>query len=351
MSEAFQPVDGAAQSAFFRQCIEKGLDAQGFYGYGFLSRQALLGVLEKTAVPRETLRKYDIDSAKSAVAVALRYGEGLYPPPSWAAPRFDDAGFPPPHRERAPHKDASAILDQQGVLRIARFARANWYGELGRRLEKVVSRAVDAASRRGLQTPPPKAWHRLVNSGIPEKPLAVRAGLGWIGRNGILIAKRANAGEAGEPKYSSAVVLGILLCPVPVEAEEAAAQPNLCGTCRRCIDACPTRALDSGPAGGYDRNLCIQHWSALEGILPEIVEKSRGNRLYGCDSCLEPCPHFKPDGAAHTVRGLLGPALPARYFLSADDATIRKNFKDTALGRTWMSPEAFRRNARGALGR
>ena len=77
------------------------------------------------------------------------------------------------------------------MLRIARFARANWYRELSRRMRSAVSRTIAEAAEEGTTLPPAKAWHRLVNSGLPEKPLAERAGLGWMGKNGIVIAAAA----------------------------------------------------------------------------------------------------------------------------------------------------------------
>lgn len=79
-----------------------------------------------------------------------------------------------------------------------------------------------------------------------------------------------------------------------------------CGSCRACIEACPTGALSQsrdGQAGGilYQRELCLQHWSALSGGLPPEIEAAWAGRLYGCDACLEACPRFHPDQSSKFV--------------------------------------------------
>ena len=192
------------------------------------------------------------------------------------------------------------------------------------------------------------------------------AGLGWLGRNGILAAAKGE-GVTG-PDFSSAVVLGLLLCPIDLDPPAAEPLARRCGRCRRCLDACPTGALElpdeaGGAQGGgaksrqsleasaYRRERCIQHWTAKAGELPARIEAALDGRLYGCDSCLEACPYFLTDKEADTPLGRLGPALPAARILEPDDAALRRALAGTALDRSWMSPDAFRRNARLALRR
>jgi len=304
------------------------------FTFGFLSREAFLDVLKASGTQAGTMRKYDVDTTESVIVAALRYGEGLFPLPAWAAGGGD---------EQPCAKKADVFNAPRPMLQIGRFARANWYMELSGRMKE----AIGEAKGRGVPLPPPKAWRRLVNSGLPEKPLAVKAGLGWIGKNGILIARRKSCSPGRGALYSSAVVLGLILCPIDLGGKTDEPVKEGCGDCRLCAEACPTGALGGG-SSPYDRNLCIQHWTALDGEPPDAVRRAWGARLYGCDSCLEACPHFKTDSEATTGKGLLGPALPAEYFLSADDAVIRRDLSGTALDRAWMSIEAFRRNARAA---
>ncbi len=344
MSETAGGGDASSLAGALRGLLAGNLAAAGFYGYGFLSRAAFQAVLDRMDVPAEVRRKYTTDDAASVAVAALRYGEGAYAPPSWA--------------------EAARAADEPKVG-IARFARANWYRELSSRLESAAAATVAQALEAGIGLPPAKAWRRLVNSGLPEKPAAVMAGLGWIGRNGIVVAARAE-GSAG-PGFSSAVTLGLLFCPVDLEPPDPALLPQRCGQCHRCLDACPTGALGSECAaardGGdgepsreyarsreYSRERCLQHWTAKSGELPAPIAEALDGRLYGCDSCLEACPYFLTDPSAETSLGRLGPALPARCFPDSDDASLRRALKGSALDRSWMSMDAFRRNARLAIG-
>jgi epoxyqueuosine reductase QueG len=335
---------GGGGGAEIRRLLSENLDAAGFYGHGFLSGDAFADVLDETRVPAEVRRRYSgsgadapgcaerAAGAASVAVVALRYGEG----------EFGDAAA-------AGELRAGAAPDETAV-RLARFARANWYRELSGRLQAAVSATIAQAARTGLALPPAKAWRRLVNSGLPEKPSAAAAGLGWLGRNGLLVAAKGKGADG--PEFSSAVVLGLLLCPVDLEPPEAEPRARRCGSCRRCVESCPTGAL--GAAGGepsFARELCIQHWTALAGELPGPIADALGGRLYGCDSCLEACPYFSTDSDAADAPGRLGPALSARRILELDDTALRRAFAGTALDRSWMSLDAFRRNARLALDR
>jgi epoxyqueuosine reductase QueG len=265
--------------------------------------------------------------ARGAVAAALGYGEGPSEAPEWAR------GLSGP------------------VARIGRFARANWYAELSARLARAAELFRESSRASGYDPGPTKAWRRFVNSALPEKRLAVEAGMGEIGRNCLLL----------RPGRGSAVVLGVLLVPfdlpdsIPPDAKPGTPPgprselnaPRLsafCEKCGACLAVCPTGALRGD--GSLDRRLCLQHWSSVPGDVPAAVEAAWGDLLYGCDLCQEACPHFRPDPSARTDRGLLGPGLPAPWLDSASDCEIRAALKGSALGMSWISVSALKRSAR-----
>jgi epoxyqueuosine reductase QueG len=309
----------AAREAASSSLRSAGLELFGFVGEEPL-REACAGL---SAAARA---RYGADRARSAVAAALPFGEGPPEPPEWAR------GMEGP------------------LAALARFARADWYAELSARLRAAAALTRNALAAAGIDAGSPRDWRYLSNSGLPERRLAVAAGLGSLGRHGLVMAGG----------HGSAVVLGLLLMPIPLEpepgtriardAEHSAAQAALhecCVACEACVAACPTGAL--GP-GTFDRRLCLQHWSSIPGRLPRAVEAAWGDRLYGCDACQEACPLFKPDPAARTGRGLLGPGLPARFVAAASPEGLKELLRGSALGMSWISPEALARNAGLAAG-
>ena len=321
------PTGGTKDCPDYRALLERELEGAGFFTWGFLDKKALSAVLADCGTDPSVRRRYGIDEAEGLAVVALRYGEGEFPAPSWAGSDTFDP-------------------DETASVELARFARANWYGEILARLGGAVQHLVEKASQRGLDPPPPKRWKRLSNSPLPERLLALAAGLGVLGKNGLLIAepRSANRGAA-----TSAILIGLLVCPANFgEAPSAASSgKNTCASCNACIEACPTNALREGE--GFQRKLCLQNWTARDLDPPPAVEERMGSILYGCDRCLESCPHFLTDPGAHTDLGILGPRLPARFFLEKDDAEIRGKLSETALGLSWMSCGGFRRSASRAV--
>lgn len=113
-----------------------------------------------------------------------------------------------------------------------------------------------------------------------KKPLAERAGLGAVRRNTLLYT----------PEWGSCVVLTTERVEGEDENAECAAKNPLprCGTCRRCLDACPTGAL---PGYGIEREKCLRHHMLSGEIVPEPYRKRMGVRLLGCEICQRVCPH------------------------------------------------------------
>lgn len=141
---------------------------------------------------------------------------------------------------------------------------------------------------------PPFVARAFVDSApLAERSLAARAGLGWIGRNGMLIV----------PGLGAEVVLAEIVCNLPLQPGEPI-EPQ-CGPCHACQTACPTGALQSD--GTIDCRLCISYHSIENPApVPDAPAERWGPRLFGCDACVRACPHAAgPAGDAQ-----LQPRLP-----------------------------------------
>jgi epoxyqueuosine reductase len=196
---------------------------------------------------------------------------------------------------------------------VARYARGLDYHDvlrarLNRLLDWVRGEAPGCTGRGVVDTAP-----------LLERDFARRAGLGWFGKNTMLLNKRL-----GSYFFLGALLLDLELTPDP--AHEAAH----CGTCTACLDACPTQAFPA--PGQLDARLCISYLTIeLRGPVPEELRPQLGDWLFGCDVCQEVCPWNRkaPAGAE--------PAFAARPDLEAVDPV-------ELLG---LSKEAFRRRFRG----
>jgi epoxyqueuosine reductase len=170
----------------------------------------------------------------------------------------------------APDVSESISLDGKKAV-IARYARGRDYHKVLRdRLQKLCDRIAAQAGPFG---------HRAFSDSAPvmEVELAARAGLGWRGKHTLLLSR-----EAG-----SWFFLGEVYCdlPLPVDREEG----DHCGTCERCIEACPTRAI-RGPYQ-LDARRCISYLTIEhKSAIPEELRPLIGNRVYGCDDCQAVCP-------------------------------------------------------------
>ncbi len=173
-----------------------------------------------------------------------------------------------------------------------------------------------------------------------ERSLARQAGLGWIGRNTCLI---------NQP-LGSWFFLGEVL--VSVELEPDSPPPDRCGTCRRCIDACPTQAIVSAADGGWrlDARLCISTWTIEQrGPLPEEARAASGPLLFGCDICQEVCPWNRksPLSSVPQFQPLHPePDLAELTALTPED--FRARFRRTPLWRTKYA--GLLRNVATAMG-
>jgi epoxyqueuosine reductase len=171
-------------------------------------------------------------------------------------------------------RDADEVLADPDLAYVSRYA-------LGRDYHKVMrARLAQLADR--IRAHSASQAHRVfVDSGpILEKAFARDAGLGWIGKHTNLLHAKAG----------SWFFLGEILTDLPLPVDEPAT--NHCGTCRACIDVCPTRAIVAPYE--LDATRCISYLTIeLRTAIPEPFRKAIGNRVYGCDDCQLVCPWNK----------------------------------------------------------
>jgi epoxyqueuosine reductase len=217
----------------------------------------------------------------------------------------------------APAEDPLAALANGSRGAISCYAHGeDYHDDLGRRLKQVaglLARLSGEEVKVFVDTAP-----------LMEKPLAQAAGLGWQGKHTNLVSR----------EHGSWLFLGAILTTAELPPDEPEA--DHCGSCRRCLDVCPTEAfpapyqLDARRCIAY---LTIEH----KGHIAPEFRKPIGNRVFGCDDCLAVCPWNKFAKAASEARSDIGPdiaAPPLAELLQLDDAAFRRRFAGTPLKRT-----------------
>jgi epoxyqueuosine reductase len=173
---------------------------------------------------------------------------------------------------------------------------------------------------------------------ILEKTLAAEAGLGWQGKHTVLLSR----------EHGNWLMLGFVLTTLELPADASVGEH--CGTCRRCLDICPTGAfpapyvLDSRRCISY---LTIEH----KGAIPRELRPAFGNRVFGCDDCLAICPWNKFAAETREMKAKVDARLslpPLADLLALDDAAFRQFFAATPVKRTGR--DRFMRNVLIAAG-
>lgn len=173
---------------------------------------------------------------------------------------------------------------------------------------------------------------------LMEKPLAEKAGLGWQGKHTNLVSR----------DHGSWLFLGVML--TTAELEPDAPEKDHCGTCRACLDICPT---DAFPAPyQLDARRCISYLTIEhKGPIPVEFRKAIGNRIYGCDDCLAVCPWNKFAATASEAKLIAREDLkspPLAELLALDDAAFRALFSGSPVKR--IGRDRFIRNCLIAAG-
>jgi len=235
---------------------------------------------------------------------------------------------------------------------IARYAwsQQDYHDVLFKKLRQVEARlhqAVDSSSALGLPPQPELITRCYVDTGPHvERVYAKYAGIGWIGKNTCILNE----------KLGSWIFLGVILTSLELAPDLPAA--DRCGTCTRCIDACPTNALLAPYK--LDATRCISYLTIEKrGKIPEELRPGIGNHVFGCDICQDVCPWN--GGATQTARSsatfasapglqprpeLVNPALDWLAEMSRED--FQQTFKGSPLKRSKYS--GLRRNAAVAMG-
>jgi len=232
-------------------------------------------------------------------------------------------------RDAAP---AMGVLDEPSLAYVSRYALGRDYHKLMRkRLQKLADRiesAIGAFSYRVFTDSAP----------VLEKPLARGAGLGWIGKHTNLLNR-----EAG-----SWFFLGEIYTDLALPADRAGS--DHCGTCRACIDACPTGAIVAPYE--LDARLCISYLTIeLRGPIPVGLRPLIGNRIFGCDDCQLVCPWNR--FASHSAEADFSPrhgldsATLVTLFLWSEDEFLRYT-EGSAIRR--IGYDCWLRNIAVALG-
>ncbi len=215
-----------------------------------------------------------------------------------------------------------------GLGTIAPYTRANYYGALKSRLVQVaaaIQKEFGAISR--------------VSSNyvtLAEKPLAARSGLGFYGKNGIIIT----------PRHGSYVVLGEIVTDLEIEPDPPL-ETN-CGECDACMKACPTGAIEK--PGRVNRGRCIQYIGERRGTVPHRIREAWDNRFYGCSTCQDVCPFNRgiPAAAPECPPAQVGAHIPLEEAMCMTDRDFARRFDGNQIG--MRERNVLRRNAVIAAG-
>jgi epoxyqueuosine reductase len=234
------------------------------------------------------------------------------------------------------HSYSTQVADsERGWISRYAWSREDYHEAVMRRLRTVESwlRNQAGAESAALQT------RCYVDTGpLVERVYAKYAGVGWIGKNTCILNQ----------KLGSWLFLGVILTSLELDPDLPA--PDRCGSCTRCIDACPTAAFIAPYQ--LDSNKCIAYLTIEKrGSIPEEMREGMGRQVFGCDICQDVCPWNRKAPATsaeefQSREGLVNPALEWLAEMSAEE--FRQKFRGSPIRRAKRS--GLRRNAAIAMG-
>lgn len=228
----------------------------------------------------------------------------------------------------APDRDPMAVLDRKSDGAISVYAQGRDYHDVLKKRLKRLGRWLIAEAGGEIKV-------FVDTAPVMEKPLAAAAGVGWQGKHTNLVSR-----AHGSWVFLGAIFTTLELPPDPPERDH-------CGSCRRCLDICPTAAFPAPYR--LDARRCISYLTIeLKGPIPREMRPLIGNRIFGCDDCLAVCPWNK-FAAEAPVSAYRGPeAGPLAELAALDDAAFRKRFAGTPVKRIGVA--RFLRNVLIAIG-
>ncbi len=242
--------------------------------------------------------------------------------------------------------EASGSLREAGSPPRGWISRYAWGDDYHKVMWEKLNALVDSLKEK---YPEPFTARAYADTGpVSERIFAKHAGLGWLGKNTLLLNE----------SYGSWLFLGVVVTSLDLPPSLGPAEsppPDLCGNCRQCLDACPTDALIEPYI--LDARKCISYLTIeLRGSIPEELREGLGWQVYGCDICQDVCPYnrkapvsstdeFQPRGK-NEEESLLSPNL--EWLAGMDEQEFRETFRKSAVKRTkWAG---LVRNACIALG-
>lgn len=231
----------------------------------------------------------------------------------------------------APDYNPLAMLEKKNIGLISAYAKNRDYHDVMKGKLKLLASKLHSRYKSSFKV-------FVDTAPIMEKPIAEIAGIGWQGKHSCILSR----------EYGNWLFLGSIFTDVEIGADEP--HQNLCGSCRKCLDICPTQAFIA--PFKLDARRCISYLTIeYKGHIPREFRKAIGNRIYGCDDCLAICPWNKfAKESSHIAyksrKELENPLLSE--LVKLDDGNFRKLFSASPVKR--IGRNRFIRNVLIAIG-